>query len=114
MIQMVSSYIFFCFSKLVHVSYTHTHTHIILALRQNPWNINFEQFLKFPELPRQFSPDMSGLFLGHIWLVGHVRLLARTCPSLRVPAYIRGLSAPFRTLTLFSPLHHHLRWPRVL
>jgi hypothetical protein len=113
MIQMVSIYIFFCFSKLVHVSYTHTYTHYIGPTPKS-MEYQFRTVSEVSGIAEQFSPDMSGLFLGHIWLVGHVRLLARTCPGLRVPAYIRGLSAPFRTLTLFSPLHHHLRWPRVL
>jgi hypothetical protein len=61
----------------------------------------FWQFLKFLELSRQFSQDVSGLFPRHIRLAEHVRLRARTCPSLSFPAYIRGLSAPLRTLSLF-------------
>jgi hypothetical protein len=48
----------------------------------------FRQFLKFTELPRQFLPDMSDLWTGH------VRLRSRTCPGIGVPVYIRGLSAP--------------------
>jgi hypothetical protein len=57
----------------------------------------FGQFLKFLELPRQFSPDMPGLYSGHIRLAGHVRLQARTCPGLSFPAYIMGLSAPLES-----------------
>jgi hypothetical protein len=41
---------------------------------------------------------MSGLWLGHIRIAGHGRPRARTCPSLEFLAYIRGLSAPLRTL----------------
>jgi hypothetical protein len=32
----------------------------------------FGQFLKFSELLRQFSPNMSDLWTGHIRLAGHV------------------------------------------
>jgi hypothetical protein len=105
-------YIFFCFSKLVQVP--HTHTHIYWPYAKICGISIFGQFPKFSELPRQFSSDMSGLFLGHIRLARHVRLLARTCPGLRFPAYIRGQSAPLRTLSVFSLPHHHLRRPRAL
>jgi hypothetical protein len=74
----------------------------------------FGQSLKFLELPRQFSPDMSDLWPEHIRLARHVRLRAWTCPGLRFPAYIRGLSAPLRTLGLFSLPLHLLRQPRAL
>jgi hypothetical protein len=80
-----------------------THIYILLGLCQNPLNVNF--FGQFLELPRQFSPDMSSLWTGQIWLARHVWLLARTCLGLRFSAYIRGLIAPLRTLGLFFLFH---------
>jgi hypothetical protein len=74
----------------------------------------FGQFPMFLELPRQFSTDMSDLWLGHIRLAGHVLLQAWTCPSLGFLAYIRGLSAPLKTIGLFSLPLQLLRWPRAL
>jgi hypothetical protein len=71
----------------------------------------FDQFLKLSELSRQFLPDMSGLWPRHIRLAGLVQLRARTYPGIGFLAYIRGLSAPLRTLVF--PLHL-LRWPRAL
>jgi hypothetical protein len=98
MIQMVSShiYIFFCFSKLVHVP--HTYIYFIGPTSKSVEYQIFEQFSKFLELSRQFSPDMSGLWPGHIRLAEHVGLWAWTCLGLRFAANIRGLSAPLRTL----------------
>jgi hypothetical protein len=61
--------------------HTHTHTYIY-SIGHMPKSIEyrvFGWFLKFPELPRQFSPDMSDLWFGHIQLAGHVWLLAHTC-----------------------------------
>jgi hypothetical protein len=58
------------------------------------WISIFRQFLKFLKLLRQLSPDMSSIWSGHIRPAAHVRLRARTCPGLRFPAYIRGLSIP--------------------
>jgi hypothetical protein len=80
MILMASSHIYmFCFSKLVHVPHTHTHTHThIYSFGPMPKFIKYQffgQFLKFSELLRQFSPDMSGLWTGHIRLAGHVQVL---------------------------------------
>jgi hypothetical protein len=83
---------FFCFSKLVHVPHIY-----IYSIGPAPKSIEYQffgQFLKFSELPRQFSPDMSGLWPRHIRLAGHVRLRAQTCPVLWFPTYVRGLSAP--------------------
>jgi hypothetical protein len=57
----------------------------------------FGQFLKFLELARQFSPNMSDLWPRHIQIARHVRLRARTCLGLGFPAYIRGLSAPLES-----------------
>jgi hypothetical protein len=82
----------FCFSKLVHVPHIY-----IYSIGPMPKSVEYQffgQFLKFLELPRQFSPDMSGLWPGHIQLAGHVRLQAQTCPGLRFPAYIRGVEHP--------------------
>jgi hypothetical protein len=72
------------------------HTYIY-SIGHMPKSIEYhlvEQFLKFLELPRQFLPDMSGLWPGQIRLAGHVWLRAQTCPGIGFPAYIRGLSAP--------------------
>jgi hypothetical protein len=82
-----------------------THIYILLALRQNPPNIDFfKQCLKFSELARQFSLDMSDLWPRHIQLAGHVWLLAQIGPSLRFqPIYIRGLSTPLKP-NLAKPL----------
>jgi hypothetical protein len=58
-----------------------THIYILLALRQNPLNINFWAVF-----------EVSGT-VGVVF-TGHVQLRTRTCPGLRFPAYIRRLSAP--------------------
>jgi hypothetical protein len=61
-------YICFDFHNM---SMYHTHIYILLALHQNPLNIEFfEWFLRFSELPRQFSPDMSGLWPRHVQVSG--------------------------------------------
>jgi hypothetical protein len=88
MILKASSHIYmFYFSKLVHVSHIY-----IYSIGPTPKFVKYQifgQFLKFLELSRQFSPDMSGLWPEHIWLAGHVRLLARTSLGLRFqPIYI--------------------------
>jgi hypothetical protein len=54
-------YIYY-FSKLVHVPHKHTHTHIY-SIGPVPKSVEYQflgQILKFLELSRQFSPDMSG------------------------------------------------------
>jgi hypothetical protein len=91
--------------------HTHTHTHmyiyiyILLALCQNPLNVEFlGSFHIFSELPRQFAPDMSGLWPGHI------RLLARTCPGLRFPSYIKGPHTPWNPSHLFPSHLEIVRW----
>jgi hypothetical protein len=97
MILMLSSHIYiyiymFCSSRLVHVPHTY-----IYSVGPTPKSVEyhlFGQFLKFTELLRQFLPDMSGLWPGHIQLAGHVWLRAQTCPGIRFPVYIRGLSIP--------------------
>jgi hypothetical protein len=61
-------YIFFVFNNL---SMYHTHTHVhtyIYSIGPTPKSVEyrfFGQFLMFPELLRQFLPDMSGLWPGH-------------------------------------------------
>jgi hypothetical protein len=68
---------FFVFQNL---SMCHTHTHIyiyiyIYYIGPMPKSVDYQffgQFLKFLELSRQFSPDMSDLFPGHIQLAAHV------------------------------------------
>jgi hypothetical protein len=78
----------------------HTHIYSIGPTPKSFEYYLFGQFLKFLELLRQFLPDMSDLWTGHIrlarhvWLAGYVRLRARTCLSIGFPAYIRGMSAP--------------------
>jgi hypothetical protein len=102
-------YIFFCFSKLVHVPHIY-----IYSIGPMPKSIEYQFFGQFPKLLRQFSPYMSSLWPRHIRLAGHVRLRARTYPDLGFPAYIRGLSTPLRTLGPFSLPLHLLRWSRAL
>jgi hypothetical protein len=92
------------------------HTYIY-SIGPTPKSIEYHlvgRFLKFLELPRQFLLDMSDQWTGHIRLAGHVRLRARTYSGIGFLVYIRGLSAPLRTLTHFSPPHDHLRRPMVL
>jgi hypothetical protein len=84
-------YIFFVCQKL---SMCHTYKYYIGTMPKSMEFQFFKQFLKFPELPSQFSPDMSGLFSRNIWLAEHVRIRAWTCPGFGFPAYIRGMSAP--------------------
>jgi hypothetical protein len=73
-------------------------THIyIYSIGPTPKSVEYHLFGQF----LKFLLDMSGLWTGHIRLAGHVRPWERTCPGLRFPAYIRGLSAPLRTLGLF-------------
>jgi hypothetical protein len=64
-----------------------THIYILLAQRQNPLNINFSGNFRS-------SRNCRGNF-------HRTYLASRTCPGLRFPAYIRGLSAPLRTVSLF-------------
>jgi hypothetical protein len=66
----------------------------IYSIGATPKSIEYQIFGQFPELPGQFSPDISDLWPGHIRLAGHVWLLAWTCPGLRFPAYLRGPNAP--------------------
>jgi hypothetical protein len=97
------------------LSMCHTHIYIyIYSIGPTPKSVEYQFFGMFPELSRQFSLDMSGLLPRHIWLDGHVWLWAQTCLGLGFLAYIRGLSAPLKTLGLFSLPHHHLRQPRAL
>jgi hypothetical protein len=87
-------YIFFVFHNL---SMYHTHIYSIGPTLKSVGYRVFGRFLKFSKLLRQFSPNMSSLWPRHIRLAGHVRLLARTCPGLRFPSYIKGvrrLSSP--------------------
>jgi hypothetical protein len=81
-------YIFFLCQNL---SMCHTYIYYIGHM---PKSVEYHLFGQFSELLRQFLPDMSGLWPGHIRLAGHVRLRARTCSGLGFPTYIRGLSAP--------------------
>jgi hypothetical protein len=102
MILMVPSYIYICF-VFQNLSMCLTYIYYIGSMPKSVEYQFFMQFLKFPELPRQFSSDMFGLWPEHIQLVGHVQLLTQTCLSLRFPTYIRGLSPPppLRTLGFF-------------
>jgi hypothetical protein len=122
---------FFVFQNL---SMCHTYIYILLALRQNPLNINFlgsfencrgnfhrtcpasRTITRNIDMsrPRVGHVQLAGLLPGHIRLAGHVRLWARTCICFRFLAYIRGLSAPLKTLVLFSLPRHHLRQPMAL
>jgi hypothetical protein len=70
MIQMVSSHIYI-FQNL---SMCHTYIYSISPTLKSVEYQFFGQFLKFLELSRQFSPDMSGLWPGHIRLAEHVGL----------------------------------------
>jgi hypothetical protein len=91
-----ATYIYSIFQKL---SMCHTYIYIY-SIGPTPKSVEyhlFGQFLKF----LKFLLDMSGLWTRHIRLAGHVQPWERTCPGLRFPAYIRGLSAPLRTLGLF-------------
>jgi hypothetical protein len=72
MIQMVYIYIYIYVFQ--YLSMCHTY---IYSIGPTPKSVEYQffgQFLKFPELPRQLSPDMSGLWPGHIWLARHVQL----------------------------------------
>jgi hypothetical protein len=95
-------YIYICF-VFQNLSMCLTYIYYIGSMPKSVEYQFFVQFLKFPELPRQFSSDMFGLWPEHIQLVGHVQLLTQTCLSLRFPTYIRGLSPPppLRTLGFF-------------
>jgi hypothetical protein len=65
MILMLSSYIYvFCFSRLVHVP--HIYKYCIGPMPKSVEYHLFKQFLKFTELSRQFLPDMSDLWTGHV------------------------------------------------
>jgi hypothetical protein len=104
-------YICFVFQNL---SIYHTY---IYSIGPTPKSVEyrvFRRFTKLPELPRQFSPDMSGLWPGHMRLAGHVRFLERTCPGLRFPRYIRG-PLPLGTLaSLITSSSNLLRRPSSL
>jgi hypothetical protein len=93
-------YIYICFSKLVHVPHIY-----IYSIGHMPKFVEYQIFEKFPELPSQFSPNMSSLWPGHIQIGRHVWLRARTCLGLGLPTYIRGMSAPPRTIGLFFLFH---------
>jgi hypothetical protein len=73
------------------------HTHIY-SIGPMPKSIEYRFFGQFPmflEMMRQISPNMFGLWPGHIRLARYVWLLSQTCPSLKFqPIYIRGLSTP--------------------
>jgi hypothetical protein len=85
---------FFVFQNL---SMCHTYIYILLALRQNLFNINFwTVFDVFGTVEAVFTE--------------HVQPMAQTCPGLRFPAYIRGLSAPLRTLGPFFSLFHSISY----
>jgi hypothetical protein len=57
---------------------------------------------------------MSGPWPGHIRLVGHARLLARTCLGIGFPGYIRG-PLPLRTLdSLITSSSNLLQRPTAL
>jgi hypothetical protein len=90
MILKASSHIYICFI-FQNLSMCHTY---IYSIGPTPKSVKYQifgQFLKFLELQRQFSLDMSDLWPEHIWLAGHVRLLARTSLGLRFqPIYIYG------------------------
>jgi hypothetical protein len=93
MIQIVLSHIFLFFKTCPCV----THIYILLALRQNLFNINFwTVFDVFGTVEAVFTE--------------HVQPMAQTCPGLRFPAYIRGLSASLRTLGPFFSLFHSISY----
>jgi hypothetical protein len=119
-IQMVSSHIY-KFFVCQNLSMCHTYIHYVGPTPKSVEYQFFGQFLKFPELSRQLSPDMSGLWPIHIWLAGHVRLWTRTClaPGPDIfgsPVYslYKGIERRLRTLGLFSLPLHLLRRPRAL
>jgi hypothetical protein len=80
-------------------------TYICISIGLYAKSVDYQfsgSFRTISELPSQFSPDMSDLgpehiqLAEHIWLAGHVRLLAQTCPSIGFEQYIRG-SYPFES-----------------
>jgi hypothetical protein len=62
-------YIYVLFSRLFHVPHTY-----IYSIGSMPKSVEYHLFGQFLKLPRQFLPDMSGLWPGHIRLAGHVRV----------------------------------------
>jgi hypothetical protein len=66
--------------------------YILLVICQNQLNIEFlGSFLKFSELPRQFSPDMSGLWPGHVRVSGFSLYKGLSTPS--NPNFAKPLSS---------------------
>jgi hypothetical protein len=92
MIQMVSNHIYiFCFSKHVHVP------HIYIFY----WPYAKIDWISIFRAVSKVFGTTEAVFTGNVRPMAWTYLASRTCLGLGFPAYIRGLSAPLRTLSLF-------------
>jgi hypothetical protein len=71
-----------------------THIYILFVLRENLLNIIFQAV-------SEVFKTVEAVFTEHVRPMARTYLASWTCPDLGFLAYIRGLSAPLRTVGLF-------------